>query len=147
MMCVSALPIERRRTFYMQEIEPETGQDGLGTEHRLWLAMQAAHNRYKSASAALDALTALSPAGAATPERTLQIESAAAEQRSAFENYVESRLQLSESMLSKMSSPTSPARASQNVLGESDEMPGSRARISGAVVLAIAAAFLFPTAF
>ena len=46
------------------------------------------------ASAALDALTAMSPAGVDSAERNLQIDAAAAVQRTAFEDYIEARLQL-----------------------------------------------------
>ena len=78
---------------------------GPAIDHELWLAMQAAHDRYKNTSATLDALTAMSPAGDSSPECRLAIDAAAAEQRAAFESYIEARLELSESMISQRAGP------------------------------------------
>lgn len=70
--------------------------------HELWLAMQAAHQRYKGASVLLDSLaTTLSEID--TPASNPEFARVAATQRAAFENYVETRLQLSEVMLSEQS--------------------------------------------
>src|SRR5690349_15906108 len=89
------------RTSMMAEIGASNAQDGRRIERDLWLAMQEAHNRYKSSSAALDALTAMPPCGDSSSEGNLQIEPASAEQRTAFENYIEARLQLSEFLVSR----------------------------------------------
>jgi hypothetical protein len=115
-------------------------RDDPGGEHHLWLAMQAAHKAYKQASATLDALTAMTPRNAHSVERDLQIEVAAAEQRTGFENYIEARLQLSEFLVSKRM-PVDPA-VSQAL--DQAPVPGPAPRL---VVLAVGAAFLLPTAF
>jgi hypothetical protein len=65
--------------------------DQRNTEHELWLAMQAAYNKYRDASSELD-VAAVQPSGA----ENLRIETATSEQRSAFENYIEARMQYSE---------------------------------------------------
>lgn len=114
-------------------------RDDPGGEHHLWLAMQAAHKVYKQASATLDALTAMSPRTHSV-ERDLQIEVAAAEQRTSFENYIEARLQLSEFLLSKQM-PVDPA-VSQGHSQASTPDPARRL-----VVLGVVAAFLLPSAF
>jgi hypothetical protein len=115
-------------------------RDDPGGEHHLWLTMQAAHRQYKHASAILDALTAMSPCSDNSVERDLQIEVAAVEQRTAFENYIEARLQLSEFLLSKQM-PVDPA-VSGAAGSASTTGPPRRW-----VALAIAAAFLLPSAF
>ena len=115
-------------------------RDDPGGEHHLWLAMQAAHKAYKQASATLDALTAMAPRSDHSVERDLQIEVAAVEQRTSFENYIEARLQLSEFLLSKQM-PVDPA-VSQAAGQPSTPDPARRL-----VVLGVVAAFLLPTAF
>jgi len=66
----------------------------------------------------------------------------AAEERCAFENYIETRLQLSELLLSnRMVDPVRPAPPDTTHISE------SRPSISGMTVLVVLAAFLFPTAF
>ena len=131
----------------LTEIDPAAGRDAPGGEHDLWLSMKSAHNRYKDASASLDALTAMSPAGVDSAERNLQIEAAAAEQRTSFEDYIEARLQLSEFMLSRLSPQPEEAEEPQ----APDPRPGGGSRggllVSRIAVLAVVAAFLFPTAF
>jgi hypothetical protein len=122
------------------ESEAAPVRDDPGGEHHLWLSMQAAHRLYKQASATLDALTAMAPRSDHSVERDLQIEVAAVEQRTAFENYIEARLQLSEFLLSKQM-PVDPAVS--RATGPASTT-GSPRRL---VVLAIAAAFLLPTAF
>jgi hypothetical protein len=129
----------------IEDIDPAAGRDAPGGEHDLWLSMKSAHNRYQDASAALDALTAMSPAGVDSAERNLQIESAAAGQRAAFEDYIEARLQLSEFMVSKLQ-PTESGE-SQEVGEGSGSGSGSGPRVSRIAILAVVAAFLFPTAF
>jgi hypothetical protein len=131
----------------MPESDATPARDGLGTQHELWLAMRSAHDRYQSASAALDALTAMSPAGVASPERTLQIEAAASEQRAAFESYIEARLQLSEYVLSKQSPQPPKTTTSQDT---ADDLIGElvgEPKFSRGVILAVLAAFLLPSAF
>jgi len=115
------------------------GNDDPGSGRELWLAMRAAHNRYKNASAALDALTAASLDSVAS-EWNLHIGAAAEVQRNAFEDYIEARLELSECLLSKKNSePMFPEAAGQR--------SGSGTRFSGRVVLAVAAVCLFQAAF
>jgi hypothetical protein len=104
--------------------------------------MRAAHDRYKSASLALDALTALSPATDNSPARNLQIESAAAEQRSAFEQYIEARLELSEAVLSRQNAPPG-----ADTLEDEEEEQSRWRGVQVKIALVVAAAFLLPTAF
>jgi len=70
--------------------------DQRNAEHELWLAMQAAYNKYMETSAALD--VAVSELQRAIPpgEGRLGIETAASENRTAFENYIEARMQFAE---------------------------------------------------
>jgi hypothetical protein len=128
----------------MPEEEPAAaGRDAPGGEHQLWLAMQAAHKQYRNASTALDALTAMSPGEFPSSERNLQIEMVAAEERASFENYIETRLQLSELLLSRrMIEPVHPA-----VSTDTAQLAAHRPGISAMAALAVLAAFLFPTAF
>jgi hypothetical protein len=117
---------------------------GPAIDHELWLAMQAAHDRYKNTSATLDALTAMSPAGNSSPECRLAIDAAAAEQRAAFESYIEARLELSESMVSGRAGPP---------LAEEDTKRGAapfwrNPRMARAVLVGVtAAALLLPATF
>lgn len=67
------------------------GRDQRNAEHELWLTMQAAYNKYRNASSELD-VAAAQPPGA----ENLRIGTATSEQRSAFENYIEARMQYSE---------------------------------------------------
>lgn len=93
--------------------------------HELWLAMQAAHERYQGASVLLDSLATTSSEIDA-PVSNPEFSRVAAMQRAAFEKYVEARLQLSEVMLSeqyaKQREPIVPQRSrgisvnSRNVL-------------------------------
>jgi hypothetical protein len=104
---------------------------GCAFDHDLWLTVRSAHNRYQCASAALTTVMAMPP----SPERNLWTEAAAAEQRAAFESYIEARLQLTESMISPSEPPViEPENSWRNF------------RIAPPVLLA-AAACLFPLAF
>ena len=67
------------------------GRDQRNAEHELWLTMQAAYNKYRNASSELD-VAAAQPLGV----ENRHIETATSEQRSAFENYIEARMQYSE---------------------------------------------------
>jgi hypothetical protein len=104
---------------------------GCAFDHGLWLTMRAAYDRYQRSLVAVDTLTAISP----SPERDLRIEAAAAEQRAAFEDYIESRLALTESMISPWDSPTSEPENSSPYFG-----------IPRTVLVAVAACLL-PLAF
>ena len=132
-----------------EEMGPVPGNNpypnqGPAIDHELWLAMQAAHDRYKNTSATLDALTAMSPAGNSSPECRLAIDAAAAEQRAAFENYIESRLQLSESIISRHAGPP----FAENGLERGGARFWKDPRISRALlVVAAAAALLIPATF
>jgi hypothetical protein len=111
-----------------------------GGEHDLWLAMQAAHHRYKNASATLDALTSVPIVGGVPPECKFEIQKAVAEQRAAFEDYIDARLDLSESMSSR---PAVPATAESE-----DRAHASRhLLVSRTALFALAVAALFPAAF
>ncbi len=70
--------------------------DGRNAEHDLWLAMQAAYKKYTDATAALDAVTSQVLAATPCSDGRLGIEKAASEQRNAFENYMEARMQFAE---------------------------------------------------
>jgi hypothetical protein len=62
-------------------------------EHEYWLAMRAAYQRYTSVSATLDLLTSQLLSAACCSDERRRIERAASEQRTAFENYIEARIQ------------------------------------------------------
>ena len=66
------------------------------TEHDLWLAMQAAYYEYRNASAALDDVASQLQGANPSAEGSLRIEKATSEQRTAFENYMEARMQFVE---------------------------------------------------
>jgi len=74
---------------------------GLGwteTHHELWLAMQRAHRHYKRTAAILESITGSHVTDVSLPTGTFEYEMAAERQRVAFENYIESRMQFSESL-------------------------------------------------
>ncbi len=74
---------------------------GLGwteTHHELWLAMQRAHRDYKRTAAILESITGSHATDVSLPTGTFEYEMAAERQRVAFENYIESRMQFSESL-------------------------------------------------
>ena len=131
------------RTELAPGIGASTAQDSRGIEHELWLAMQAAHKRYENSSAALRALMVMSPCESASSERTLHIEAAALEQRTAFENYVEARLQLSEFLLSRLTTEPRERVIPEDAGNSSRAAPGTPKW----VVLAVVAGLLFPTVF
>jgi hypothetical protein len=112
------------------------------TAHELWLATQSAYNRYQNASSALDALMAMSSDVAAS-ERNLHVEAAAGIQRTAFENYIEARLQLGEFMLSTESTDDVPEA---DVTGEDGHQAPTESKISGRILRATVAALLCLTA-
>jgi hypothetical protein len=84
----------------MPESDVPVWEDHRSAEHQLWLAMQAAYNRYKLVSEALDALL-VDQSSAHSPECRNQFERAAGEQRTAFEHYIDARMQFSEFLLSR----------------------------------------------
>src|SRR5215469_15022931 len=86
----------REVSWRMAENNAATNQ-GAAFDHERWLTLRAAYNQYKSASATLGALTA-APLVENSPPARDAIEAAAAEERAAFEAYIEARLALSESM-------------------------------------------------
>jgi hypothetical protein len=126
----------------MAEIGASNAQDSRRIERELWLAMQEAHNRYKDSSAALDALTASPPSGGSSSERDLEIEPASVEQRIAFENYIEARLQLSEFLASRQNA----APRETVVLKEAGGTQGAVPRVPLWVVPSVMAVCLFTTA-
>lgn len=123
----------------MLESDAQIDQDSRNTEHELWLAMQAAHNQYYDATAALDALTSEAPDSAPSREGNLAIEQMA-KQRTAFENYIEARLQFSEYLLGR----PDPGRLS---VGHSNTRRPWAFTASRLARLAVALALLCPTAF
>jgi len=70
--------------------------DQRNAEHDLWLAMQAAYNKYMETSAALDVAVSELQRAIPSGEGRLGIETAASENRTAFENYIEARMQFAE---------------------------------------------------
>lgn len=68
------------------------------THHELWLAMQRAHRHYKRTAAILESITGSHATDVSLPTGTFEYEMAAERQRVAFENYIESRMQFSESL-------------------------------------------------
>jgi hypothetical protein len=127
----------------MAENNAATNQ-GAAFDHERWLTLRAAYNRYKGASATLGALTAASLVESSSPVRNQAIEAAAAEQRTAFENYIEARLALSESM----AFPAQGWRATDgNDSSEQRKHLWRHSRISRTVLLAAAVvAWLLPAA-
>ena len=74
---------------------------GLGwteTHHELWHAMERAHRHYKRTSAILESITGSHASDVSLPTGTFEYEMAAERQRVSFENYIESRMQFSESL-------------------------------------------------
>ena len=99
-----------------------TGRDSdPGNQHKLWLAMQAAHRRHTDASMAGDRQ----------------------EQRAAFEAYIEARLQLSECLASRPNG--GPERAAAPEAAAAFSWRG--ATRTGTVLLGIVAIFLLPASF
>jgi hypothetical protein len=78
------------------DIVPPIGLERHAKQHELWLVMQNAHERYRTASLALDLSAANEQCESNEPSSDA---SAVMEQRTAFEQYVEARLQFSEFML------------------------------------------------
>jgi len=78
------------------DIVSPIGLERHAKQHELWLVMQNAHERYRTASEALELSTANGPCES---DEHSSYASAAREQRTAFEHYVEARLQFSEFML------------------------------------------------
>jgi len=80
----------------MSESHALEGPDQRNAEHELWLSMQAAYTKYRNASSELG-LAATQPSSAIpSAEENLRIETATSEERTAFENYVEARMQYAE---------------------------------------------------
>jgi hypothetical protein len=75
----------------MSDSQALDGPDQRNAEHELWLTMQAAYNNYRNASSELDVAAAQLPGA-----ENLRIEAATSEQWSAFEAYIEARMQYSE---------------------------------------------------
>ena len=67
------------------------GRDQRNAEHELWLTMQAAYSKYRNASSEFDVAAAQLPGA-----ENVRIETAKIDQRHAFENYIEARMQYSE---------------------------------------------------
>lgn len=65
-------------------------------EHDIWLAMQAAFKKYRNASAALEFVISQLRGAVPSSEGSLRLEAATSEQRVAFENYIEARVQFVE---------------------------------------------------
>jgi hypothetical protein len=83
------------------ETDVPRGADRRSIEHELWLAMQAAHHHHVNASAALEVLTATAIRESSSSEASPRMQSAIGEQRTAFEHYIEARLQFAEFLLSR----------------------------------------------
>jgi hypothetical protein len=107
-------------------------------EHELWLAMQAAYHKYGNASAALDSIHPGSPDGTTAGNEMLEIDATVREQRTAFENYIEARMQLNEFVCSR-----------NDTDAMSSSIRGSRAEltISRLALVSMTCAFLCATAF
>lgn len=100
------------------DIVPPIGLERHAKQHELWLVMQNAHERYRTASATLELSTAN---GQCESDEHSSYASAVREQRTAFEQYVEARLQFSEFMLDdRPAEPPSlgrPGEASSSLTG------------------------------
>ena len=66
------------------------------TQHELWLSMRAAYKKYTYASEALVAVASRMPISISDADESPRMAMLAVEQRVAFENYIEARLQYSE---------------------------------------------------
>jgi hypothetical protein len=99
---VHLTPIEQKgdTEYFMVEDQLSAGQKRQRAAHKLWLAMRAAHDRYQSASATLHELSDKAPDDPRFWDAGPLLDKAAEEQRTAFEAYIESRLEFSEFMLS-----------------------------------------------
>ncbi len=125
----------------MSKIAVAAGRRNPGINHELWLAMQSAYDRYKNASAALVALQAVPLDAVVGAKRESRIEAAASLQRTAFENYIEARLQLSEGLLSTSNvDPMDPQISDGPLLWRGITMPAK-------ILAAVVAAFLLPATF
>jgi hypothetical protein len=65
-------------------------------EHELWLAMQAAYTNYRNALVAADVDSSQGQLGVSSIDQGSSSEMAVREQRTAFENYIEARIQFVE---------------------------------------------------
>src|SRR4051812_6080260 len=74
-------------------------------DHELWLAMQAAHDQWTTATGNLDDLVAMASSDLASPDSSLQLAHAAEEERNRFEAYIEARLAFSEFLLTREPAP------------------------------------------
>jgi len=80
----------------MFENQASEGAGRRSTEHELWLAMQAAYQKYRDATEALDVTASQLQSAISPPEMGLHLETATREQRTAFEEYVEARMEFAE---------------------------------------------------
>jgi hypothetical protein len=81
---------------HMFESHAPEAPDQRNTEHELWLAMQTAYNKYMETSAALEVSVSRLQRAIPSADGSLGIEAAASEHRTAFENYIEARMQFAE---------------------------------------------------
>jgi len=125
----------------MLDCEAPTGQNRQQAAHELWLAMRAAHDCYKHASATLSAVAKTAPGHPRPCGEDLSLEEAAEQQRTSFENYIEARLQYSEFMLSRDDQESVNVRKSQQ-----SETPGAQHTFTASrpVLVAVAAVLLLP---
>src|SRR5215469_2890920 len=127
----------------MVEGYPEA-TDQRSAEHDLWLAMQAAYNKYRNASEVHESLGLRLQGADPSAGAGLQIESAASEQRSAFENYIEARIQFTEFRCDQNARSFAQPEAAEASAGRSGERPWWEywPEIPRAAMAAIAAALL-----
>jgi hypothetical protein len=141
--------MEGRSSALMSHNESHARQDCRGAEHELWLAMQAAYERYTRASDALDALTLDVSGVIPIRNNSLETHRAAAERQAAFESYVEARLEFSEAFLSGATTPGTRNNSANSVpIHRQDTSAGlrfglkSRLWIVGACILTLCSAVL-----
>jgi len=72
------------------------GMDRRDTQHELWLSMQSAYDKYRYASDLLTAAASSMPVPISSADENPRMTTLTAEQRAAFESYIEARLQYSE---------------------------------------------------
>ena len=136
-------------TALMSHNDAPTGQYYRGDEHKLWLAMQAAYERYTSASEVHDAFPLDISGVIPIQNGSFETHRAIAERQAAFESYIEARLQFSEVFLAGLTTPETRLSSADSVPMRIEDTGGrlriglkSKLWVVGVCVLALCSAFL-----
>jgi hypothetical protein len=109
--------------------------DRRDTQHELWLSMQSAYDKYRSASDLLTAAASRMPIPISSAEESPRMTTLTVEQRAAFESYIEARLQYSEFERDQVRVKTAGSTTAQ-CDHQDDGAPGMRNRFRGPLVAA-----------